>query len=193
MPEAAQGQGAPNAAQQGQTKTVEVEEDDNDPTTWKPERAARTIEAQRQSEVAAITAQKAATKRADDLDKQLKQLQDAGKTDAEKTTQRLADLEKQLETERSERTSLLVTSDVKEALTKAGAANATLAARLIDKSKLDPKDSDYDRQIAAAIKDLKSEAGELFKSGRGSADGGARGRSSDPNDMNALIRAKAGI
>jgi hypothetical protein len=186
MPEAAQGQGAPAAAQQ----VIEVEEDDNDPTTWKPERAAKTIETQRASEQAAIKAQRDATKRAEALEKQLKDIQDAGKSDAEKTTQRLADLEKQLEEERSTRTALVLTSDIKEALTKAGAINPALTARLIDRSGLDPKDGDYDRQINSRINDLKKEGAEFFKNTRSSADGGPRGKSQGgaSNDMNALIR-----
>lgn len=176
MPEQEAGAGTQTEGQQQTNQSEESEEDDEDPTTWKPERAAQTIKAQRDTEKDLKRKLAAAEQRAKDA------VKDATKTAAEQTAERLTALEQRV-----------VTSDLREALTRAGALNPAVAVRLIDRKGLDPESGDYEAQVVSAVKDVKVDAPELFKSARtGSADGGPRGKTGGTVDMNQLIRQAAG-
>lgn len=170
MPEQESGQEAQQEEQQPANQSNEDEDEEFDPVKWKAFRdSMRKAEKDLKDKLTAA-------------EKKAQRLEDAGKTAEQKTSERLSALEQRV-----------VTSDLQAALTKAGALNPAVAARLIDRQGLDPESGDYESQVASAVKDVRVDAPELFKSARtGSADGGPRGKTGGTVDMNQLIRQAAG-
>lgn len=170
MPEQEAVQGDQTEGQQQTNQTDDNDEEQFDPAKWQVFRDnMRKSEKDLQAKLAAA-------------ERKARQLEEAGKTAEQKTAERLTALEQRV-----------VTSDLQSALTKAGALNPAVAARLIDRKGLDPESSDYEAQVAAAVKDVKTDAPELFRNPKvGSADGGPRGNTGGAPDMNQLIRQAAG-
>lgn len=179
MPEEA---AAGEVTQEGQQQPDESDssEEKFDPAKWRVFQ-----ENMRKNERELADKLKAAEKRA-------KQLEDAGKSEAQKTAERLAALEKELTEERQTRRTLTTRSAITTAASKAGAVYPDAIARLVDPSDLDLEEDGTPRNLSTVLKGLRETYPELFKSSRGSADGGPRGKAGAPADMNSLIRQSLG-
>jgi hypothetical protein len=145
----------------------------------------------------ALQAERDARKQADkargDLEKQLKAIQDSGKSESDKLAARL----EALEHDNAAKSKAIAERDardaVKDAARKAGAPDTDLIYRVL-KSDLEYDSDGSVLNTKALIDDLKTTTPHLFKSPAGKADGGSgNGTKAATGGMNQWIRQAAGV
>lgn len=122
----------------------------------------------------------------------LQKLEDRDKSELQKAQDALASLQQErddaqaaLRSERAERR-------IAAAASKANAVRPDAIVRLV-RDELEFGDDGLPSNLDAVISKARKEYPELFRLAAGGADGGAGGKSATPVDMNARIRAAAGI
>lgn len=126
------------------------------------------------------------------IEKQLADIQNSGKSEAEKLAARL----KALEDDNAAKSAAIRERDARDAIrdaaTKAGASNADVIYRAV-KGDVEYAADGTATNVDTLVKDLKELAPQLFRAATGKADAGAGNGGRPKNfDMNAQIRAMAG-
>jgi hypothetical protein len=138
-------------------------------------------------------ARKQAEKSSNDLAKQLKAIQDSGKSESEKLAARLEALEKDNAAKSKSIAERDARDEVKDAAKKAGAPDPDLIFRVL-KSDLEYDTDGSVLNTKALIDDLKTTTPHLFKPTTGKADGGSgTGTKAATGGMNQWIRQAAGV
>lgn len=145
------------------------------------------------------TGRKAADKQVKDLTARLKKLEDAGKTDDERTTARLAELEGLTTTQAAQLRESKTTLALVSAAIDANAKRPAEAARLVDPAAIEYDDDGNVTNAAEVISAAKARVPELFRGGKPSGDGDGGSRGGNPGgdgskgpDMDTMLRRAAG-
>jgi septal ring factor EnvC (AmiA/AmiB activator) len=125
---------------------------------------------------------------------ELKKLKEADQSELTKAQTRISELEQQHNGTTTEAQELRVEVAVLKAATKAGITDPDVAARLLDRSKIDFDDSGQPTNMPKLLEDLGKEHPFLLDQARHptSMDGGAREPVAGGADMNTLLRRAAG-
>jgi hypothetical protein len=125
---------------------------------------------------------------------ELKKLKEADQSELTKAQTRISELEQQHNGTTTEAQELRVEVAVLKAATKAGITDPDVAARLLDRSKIDFDDSGQPTNMPKLLEDLGKEHPFLLDQARRptSMDGGVRQAAPGGGDMDALIRRAAG-
>lgn len=165
-----------DAAQAAAATTTDQETDE----AFDKDRALATIRKLREQEKASKSLERDHAQ----LKAQLKLLEDAKLSDAEKAAKRLQELEAERETWQREKRELAMRQAVTDAGRRLRAIDPELVYRLID--------VEQESEIDAAVTKLRRDRPYLFHALNGSADGGRSGPADTSLGMNDLIRRATG-
>jgi len=182
MPE---GEGQGSAQEQGSEQPGEGQQGSEGSAgeRWDEERARRTIDAQRASE-------KALKDELSSVKGELKKLQDAQLSDAERKDARIKELEGEVTSLQGQLGTVSADTALLAEAVKAGASKPEAVVKLVDRSTLEVEGGKL-KGAAKAVETVKKDYPELFGKVAG-GDGGPRGGAPTADSMNDRLRRAAG-